>query len=160
MDVDELQDAFEELKRKVKPEIDWLHETKCDRCGGKATTAYTVYSQVFLCPSCLEKMPLFDCVEVEGETAKGKPKQINACPYCHKKGIVEEISTRTKKFGSVPVMVSYICKGRCRSKRGERQYNDPDKKKRGYFEKYDLGKIRGIEAKEIPHWYPKDDACT
>ncbi len=66
VDVHELQRAFEELKRKVKPEIDWLYETKCDRCGGKATTAYTVYSQVFQCPRCLEKVPLFDCVEVEG----------------------------------------------------------------------------------------------
>jgi DNA modification methylase len=35
VDVNELQDAFEELKRKVKPEIDWLYETKCDRWGGK-----------------------------------------------------------------------------------------------------------------------------
>ena len=41
VDIDELQKAFEELKRKVKPEIDWLYETKCDRCGGKATTTYT-----------------------------------------------------------------------------------------------------------------------
>lgn len=81
--VDELQAAFEDLKRKVKPEIDWLYETRCDRCdrcGGKATTAYTVYSQVFQCPRCMEKVPLFDCMEVEGQTAAGKPKKINACP--------------------------------------------------------------------------------
>jgi adenine-specific DNA methylase len=56
VDVDELKWAFEELKRKVKPEIDWLYETRCDRCGGKATTAYTVFSQVFQCPRCLKKV--------------------------------------------------------------------------------------------------------
>jgi DNA modification methylase len=156
VDVDELQMAFEELKRKVKPEIDWLYETRCDRCGGKATTAYTVYSQVFLCPRCLEKVPLFDCVEVEGQTAKGKPKKIRACPHCHKRGIVEEISTRAEKFGAVPVLVSYLCESGCRPARGERRHNDANKKKREYFEKYDLGKILEIEAKEIPHWYPKD----
>jgi DNA modification methylase len=156
VDVHELQKAFEELKRKVKPEIDWLYETRCDRCGGKATTAYTVYSQVFQCPRCLEKVALFDCVEVEGETAKGKPKKISACPHCHKRGIVEEISTRAKKFGAVPVLVSYFCEGGCKPARGERRHNDPDKKKREYFEKYDLGKIQEIEAKDIPHWYPKD----
>lgn len=160
VDVDELQRAFEELKRKVKPEIDWLYETRCDRCGGKATTAYTVYSQVFQCPRCLEKVPLFDCVEVTVERAKGKgerkEKKISACPHCHKRGITEEISTRGKKFGAVPVLVSYICENGCKPTRAERRHNDPDQKKREYFEKYDLGKIREIEEKEIPHWYPKD----
>ena len=34
VDVEELRKAFEELKRKVKPELDWLYETCCDRCGG------------------------------------------------------------------------------------------------------------------------------
>lgn len=156
VDVDEFQKAFEELKRNVKPELDWLYETKCDRCGGKATTAYTVYSQVFRCPRCLEKVPLFDCVEVDGETAKGKPKKVNACPHCHKRGIVEEISTRTDKFGAIPVLVSYLCENGCRPARSERRHNDTNIKKRDYFEKYDLGKIREIEAKQIPHWYPKD----
>ena len=156
VDVDELQKAFEVLKDKVKPEIDWLYETRCDRCGGKATTAYTVYSQVFQCPRCLEKVPLFDCVAVEGETAKGKPKKISACPHCHKRGIVEDISTRAEKFGAVPVLVSYLCESGCRPTRGERRYNDSNPKKCEYFEKYDVGKIREIEAKEIPHWYPKD----
>src|SRR5260221_4701565 len=59
VDVDALRQAFEELKAKVKTEIDWLYTTRCDRCGGSATTGYTVYSQVFQCPRCLEKVPLF-----------------------------------------------------------------------------------------------------
>jgi hypothetical protein len=41
-------------------------------------------------------------VEIDGETAKGKPKKISTCPHCHKRGIVEEISTRAKKFGAMP----------------------------------------------------------
>ena len=55
VDVQELQRAFEELKAKVKPEMDWLYETRCNRCDGRATTAYTVYSYVFQCPRCLSK---------------------------------------------------------------------------------------------------------
>lgn len=54
------------------------------------------------------------------------------------------------------MLVSYLCEGGCKPARGERRHNDPNKKKRDYFEKYDLGKIREIAAKEIPHWYPKD----
>jgi len=157
VDVEELQEAFEELKRKVKPEIDWLYETRCDRCGGKATTAYTVYSQVFQCPRCLEKVSLFDCVETEGRTAKGRPKKISACPHCYKRNIVEEINTRSEKFGAVPVLVSYICEKGCKPKRAQRRHNDSDSTKREYFERYDLGHIREIEAKEIPYWHPDID---
>lgn len=156
VDPDELEEAFEELKEKVKPEIDWLYETRCDRCGGKATTSYTVYSQVFQCPRCLEKVPFFDCVDAESETAKGKPKKIKVCPFCHEKGIFEEISTRSERFGSTPVLVSYICEAGCKPKRAERRQNDPDPKKREYFQKYDLGKIKEIEEKEVPYWYPTD----
>lgn len=154
VDVVALRQAFEELKQRVKPEIDWLYETRCDRCGGMATMTYTVYSQVFQCPRCLEKVPLSDCVEVKGKTAKGQEKKINVCPCCYNLGIEEEISTRTKRFGSIPVIVSYICLDKCKPSRSERQRNNHDPKKREYFEMYDLDKIHEIELKEIPYWYP------
>ncbi len=153
VDPAELQAAFAELARKVKLEMDWLYETRCDRCGGKATIAYTVYSQVFRCPRCLEKVPLFDCVEAEGQTAKGEPKKIQACPHCMARGQVEEISTRDERFGAMPVSVCYICET-CKPSRDERRYNDRNPTKRRYFELYDLGKLSEIEAKPIPYWYP------
>jgi len=155
VDVAELQAAFEELKKKVKPEIDWLYETRCDRCGGRATTAYTVYSQRFRCPRCLETVALFDCPEVEGRTLKGKPKKIRVCPHCQKGGHQEQIKSTGEHQGAVPVLVSYICENGCKPARGERSHDDPDPKKREYFERYDLGKIREIESQEIPHWYPQ-----
>jgi len=156
VDVDELQRAFEELKRKVKPEIDWLYETRCHRCGGKATTAYTVYSQVFQCPRCLEKVPLFDCIDTHGQTSKGRPKKIKACPNCFSRGLVEEISTRGKRLGAIPVLVNYHCESGCKPVRSDRRHNDQDKKKRKYFQDYDLAKISEIEIKRIPYWYPTD----
>jgi hypothetical protein len=155
VDVDELQAAFEELRQKVKPEIDWLYETKCDRCGGKATTAYTVYSQRFRCPRCLETVALFDCPEVGGRTLKGKPKKIRICPHCQKGGHQEVISTSGEKSGAVPVLVSYICENGCKPKRDERRHNDTDPKKKEYFERYDLGKIQEIKGKKIPYWFPR-----
>lgn len=155
VDVGELNAAFEELKRQVKPEIDWLYETKCDRCGGKATTGYTVYSQVFQCPRCLQKVPLFDCVEVEGRTAKGKPKKVNACPHCFNRGQTEIIRSQGEKFGSVPVLVSYICERGCKPKRDQRRHNEKNTTKQEYFEKYDIAKIREIESKQVSHWYPQ-----
>ena len=154
VDVGELQEVFEDLKREVKQEISWLYETRCDRCGGNATTAYTVYSQVFQCPRCLEKVPLFDCVEAQGHTSQGKPKNTRTCPDCHKRGIIEEISTRTERFGAVPVLVSYLCDSGCRPARSERRHNDAEAQKRKFFKKYDVGKLEEIGAREIPHWYP------
>ena len=155
VDVGELQRAFEELEQKVKPEIDWLYETRCDRCGGKATTAYTVYSQVFQCPRCMEKITLFDCKAEDGETSAGKPKKVNVCPFCYQRGFLEVIRSQSEKFGSVPVLVSYICESGCKPARGERRHNDKDQKKRSYFEKYDLATLRQIEAEQIPHPYPR-----
>ena len=131
--------------------MDWLYETRCDRCDGRATTAYTVYSYVFRCPRCLEKVPLFDCVEVSRGAGE---KIIRACPHCHARGIVEEISTRVERFESIPVLVSYECQEGCRPKRGERHHNDPDPKKRALFEEYDLGKLREIAQRQPPYWYP------
>jgi len=154
VDVDELQSAFEELQRKVKPEMDWLYETRCDRCDGRATTAYTVYSNIFQCPRCLEKVALFDCPEIQSQTAAGKPKTIRICPSCHGRGHEEEIKTSGVRFDSIPVLVSYLCEEGCKPQRAERRHNDPDPKKREYFQKYDLGKIAEIENKSIPYWFP------
>jgi len=156
VDVDELQDAFEELKAKVKKEIDWLYETRCDRCGGMATTVYTVYSQTFQCPRCMVKVPLFDCVEVEGTTKAGKQKKISACPNCYKHNLIEEIRTSSQRYGSVPVLVGFICEDGCKPKRDERRYNDLNSKKKGFFDKYDLSKIKEIEKQDIPYWYPSN----
>ncbi len=155
VDVEELKEAFEELKKKVKTEIDWLYETKCDRCGGKATTAYTVYSQVFRCPRCYEKISLFDCIEAESKTLKGKEKKIKVCPYCYKSGFNEIIRSQSEKFGSIPVMVSYLCENGCKPARSERKYNDIDPRKQEYFKKYDQAKIDEIDSKDIPYPYPE-----
>ena len=155
VDVQELQRAFADLERQVKDEMEWLYETRCDRCDGRAQTAYTVYSQVFRCARCLQTVSLFDCVERAGLTGAGKPKTISACPYCLARGIEEEISTRkNEKLGAVPVLVSYECQDGCKPKRDQRRQNDPDPKKRDFFQKHDLGKLAEIETKVLPYWTP------
>ena len=89
-------------------ELDWLYETRCHVTDKPAVVAYTVYSQIFQCPRCLEKVALFDCIEAAGKTAKGKPKTINICPHCHKKNVVEEIRSQSQKYGYVPVLVVFL----------------------------------------------------
>lgn len=154
VNIDDLQRSFDVLEVKVKQEMDWLYETRCDRCDGRATTAYTVYSYVFQCPRCLTKLPLFDCIEASSQTAAGKDKKIRVCPYCLSHGHKEEIKTTSQRFDTVPVLVAYQCLEGCKGE-SERRHNDSDPKKRAYFEKYDLAKIAEIEKKDIPHWYPQ-----
>ena len=115
-----LREAFEQVKREVQPEIDWLYETRCDRCGGKATTGYTVYTQVFQCPRCLEKVALYDCGDDEAETAVGKSKAVRVCPKCQDRGFTEVIRSQYEKFGYVPVKVVYHCENGCKPARGVR----------------------------------------
>ena len=170
VDVDELQQAFEELQAKVKPELDWLYETRCDRCDGRASTAYTVYSYVFECSKCGTRTPLFDCPEVQVAGRPARPaktlsktpgfsekpgvsdeRTIRVCPACHARHAGDpeeyEISTRSsKRFDPMPVLVSYLCEEGCKPKRGERRHNDPDPKKRAFFERYDLEKLKEIES--------------
>ncbi len=149
-------------------ELDWLYATRCDRCGGKATTEYVVYSERFQCPNCAEVVPLFDCPEekvpypVGGKKAlKTELKKRRVCPYCLAKSRGNPhrdfvISTRTKKFGPVPVLVRYRCEEGCKPATDERRHDDDHRTRKGkYFKEYDLAKLDQIEKAEIPHWYPK-----
>jgi DNA modification methylase len=154
VDPDKLRSAFQRVRQAVQKEIEWLYGTRCDRCGGKAMTGYTVYSQVFQCPRCLSKIPLYDCGTEDSETAAGKAKSVNVCPTCQANGFTEVIRSQSEKFGFVPVKVVYHCEDGCKPTRDVREHNDSSPEKRSYFEKYDLGKVGEIELKEIPHRFP------
>lgn len=155
VDVRALMENWAQVLLAVKPEIDQLYETQCDRCGGRAMTAYTVYSQIFQCPRCLNKISLYDCLEVQGQTAQGKPKTVSICPLCAARGVHEVIRSQSEKFGFTPVSISYECLGGCRPRRSVRSHNDEDRNKRTYFEKYDLAKLDEINGAPIPYWYPR-----
>ena len=150
-----LEGAFAKLNAALTKDIDWLYGTKCDRCRGRAILGNTVHSQVFQCPRCLTKVPLFDCVEVDTETANGKPKKANACPTCFAKGHTEIIRSQSEKFGYMPVLVSYLCQNGCKPARSERRHNDSDAQKRRYFKECDLKRTQEIEARDIPYWFPQ-----
>jgi len=156
VDIAELEKALRQIEQDTRRELEWLYETRCERCGGSATTAYTVYSQIYQCTRCMTKTPLYECVQVEVSTASGKMKKIHACPACHQGGVVEGIDIERQRFGCVPVLVSYVCHGRCTPKRGKRTRIDNRKAARDFFEQYDVGKVNEIEKKEIPYDYPTD----
>lgn len=183
---DELLAAYDEmmsspypddLRRKLKriagrdvenlqQELDWLYETKCDRCGGPARTEYVVYSERFQCPRCGKVVPLFDCPEVKvpylvggKRSQKTEEKDRRVCPHClrecgdAKKEFV--VSARSKKFGPVPIAVSYICLTDCCPKRDQRRHDEKaNTRKARFFQDSDVRHIDHIAKATMPHSYP------
>jgi len=155
IDTAKLRQASQRVRSAVQAEMDWLYGTKCDRCNGDATTVYTVYSQVFKCPRCNQKVALFDCAEATIVAGTGKPKKVNACPHCYSRGVVEVIRSQSEKFGHVPVLTAYTCNNGCSPPRDQRQRDDPTPNKARFFERCDLARLSEIDAREVPYWYPK-----
>ena len=151
-----LERAFAALEHRVRPEMDWLYETRCDRCDGRASTDFVVFSHTFQCSRCLEKIPLFDSVVVDGRIVGTKAQKVKVCPLCYARGHAEELNTHGERFEAVPVLVAYYCEEGCTPASAERRHDDLDPKKRSYFEHYDLGKLLEIAETEIPHRYPQD----
>jgi len=122
VDVEELRRVFEELKAKVKPEIEWLYETHCDWCGGAAVIHATVFSAVFICQRCLSPVPLFHA----RPQRSGYNKVRHYCPHCQDRGIEEEISLRGQRRETVPVRINYRCpRDGCKGAKGERDIPYP-----------------------------------
>jgi hypothetical protein len=137
--------------------LDWLYETRCDRCGGRATIGYVVWSEQFQCDRCLKVIPLYDCPEEQVPKKSGTGlKTVRVCPNCLGKGIKNEVDIRNHGHGRIPVEVSYLCLDGCTPKRDSRSHRDAKTTKRDYFKKYDLGKLEEIQKEKIQYWYPPD----
>jgi DNA modification methylase len=156
-DVKALKKEFERIKDGVKDEFDWLYETYHEDAGTgqkiPGTIQYTIWSDVYLCKpkkrdtkkhpvnpdGCGGEIVLWD-VAVDHET--GQVKDAFHCPHCNETWRKTELSL----LRSVPVMTNY-------------QFIDPvtGKKRRGEHpvSEFELERLREIEAKEIPYWYPK-----
>lgn len=156
--------ALERLLDKAEAEVDQLFATRCDRCGGEAVTEYVIYSERYQCPNCAELVALWDCPELKvgypARKGRVEQKKRRVCPHCLGRNGGEPhrdfvVTTRSQKFGAVPVLVRYRCETGCRPAIDERRHNDPVERKRRYFREHDLARIEHIEAAEVPHWYPR-----
>jgi DNA modification methylase/predicted RNA-binding Zn-ribbon protein involved in translation (DUF1610 family) len=117
------------ILNQVEDELGWMYETEVD--GKKAKINYTIWSDVFVCPSCGQEITLWN------EAVNLQEKQIKdtfPCPHCgatcSKKNmdkawetsydsLLNKTVTMNKK---VPVRVNYTCNG----SRGERDVVQSD----------------------------------
>lgn len=125
------------ILEQVEKELGWMYETEVD--GKKAKINYTIWSDVFVCPSCGNEIVLWDeAVDLDKEIMKDS----FPCPHCgntcSKKNmekawetsfdsLLNKTVTLNKK---VPVRVNYTLSG----KRGEKDVDS-----------YDIDLIRKIE---------------
>lgn len=117
------------ILKQVEEELGWMYETEVN--GKKAKINYTIWSDVFVCPSCGEEIVLWK--EAVSEDTKSI-KDSFLCPYCgvtcSKKTMEKAWETtfdttlgKTVKINKkVPVRVNYTCNG----KRGEQNVTQFD----------------------------------
>lgn len=119
----------------AREEMEWLYETRCRGCGGKAIIEYTVWSDTFRHPVCQGEFLLWEAaVDQEGgEVLKNFP-----CPHCG----TQVRKTDLVRTGTVPVRVNYTCP---KCKRKEDDISD-----------FDLQHLQEIEERGVPQelWYP------
>ncbi|MBC7329240.1 hypothetical protein H5T88_02665 [bacterium] len=131
---EEFKRAVREIEENVREEMDWLYETRCRKCGGKAEIIFTIWSDVYQCPMCETKMRFWDVAVKGDDVLRGWE-----CPHCS----FELNKMRARLVGTEPVEVEYRCE-----KCGRR---------RDRVSEFDLERLREIEEREIPYWYPRNE---
>jgi DNA modification methylase/rubredoxin len=145
--------AFEKEAKRILEEVEqecgWMYETKHpDGSIGKIN--YTVWSDVFVCPSCLQEVVFWDAAVDQSD---GKVNKEFPCPHCgatlEKRSMNrafttfydEAIKETIKQAKQVPVLINYTI--------GKKRYEKkPDS--------FDLALIQKIEKSDIPYWFPTD----
>ncbi len=130
----DLKRAVREIEENVREEMEWLYETICRRCGGKAIINYTIWSDVYQCPICETRMGFWEVAVKDGKVLREWE-----CPGCG----YELNKLRAKLVGTEPVRVNYNCP-RCGRREDE-------------ISRFDLRKLEEIEGREIPYWYPRNE---
>ena len=147
VDVDAFRREATRILDEVQKECGWMYETR-HTDGRTGTINYTVWSDVFVCPTCGHEVVFYDAAVDQNA---GKVLDTFACPNCGSnltKSTMEHawVSRYDKAIGDtirqtkqVPVLINYTCGG----KRYEKK---PDAG--------DLALIDRIENADIPYWYP------
>jgi DNA modification methylase len=161
VDVAEFQREATRILEECEKECGWMYETR-HVIDGKLQTGidgnpiigrinYTVWSDVFICPTCSNEIVFWDAA-VDKE--KGKVNNTFYCSHCRselaKRSCVRaqetHFDTRLNEFVTmakqVPVLINYSV--------GKKRFEKtPDE--------YDLALIEKINNMEIPYWYPTDE---
>lgn len=142
---------------RVNQKIEWMYTTVPEKADGflrntKGIINYTIWSDVFICPSCGEEFVYWDVAVDE----KGNMRKEQHCPHCHaqiKKSKCERAKEfyynqsldKTSSFAKqVPVLINYTV--------GRKKYNKrPDDHDLELLEK-----VKKFTSSTKDYWYPTD----
>lgn len=155
-DTEKLRQLADEILKKFWSRYSWMYNTKhCEESGfffssEKGIINYTVWSDVFICPSCGRELCYWD---VAVELGNGRILDEFSCSHCNAKlkkkdcekaydsyfnHVTNDVEREVKQL---PVLINYVYSGK--------RYNKtPDND--------DLALIQKINNYEIKKWIPKD----
>lgn len=167
VDVKDFEREAERILKEVEEECGWMYETRhSDGQIGKIN--YTVWSDIFICPECMEEFVFWDVAVKVGDgvvlddfqcpncqqwlsKSPANPKTEESKPVNQRRPISSKaerswisffdstINQTVKQAKHVPVLINYSVGGK-----------RPDKKP----DEFDLALIEKIENSEIPYWFP------
>lgn len=147
VNVDAFRREATRILEEVQKECGWMYATR-HTDGHTGTINYTVWSDVFVCPTCGHEVVFYNAAV---DQQADKVRDEFACPNCGcnltKHTMEHAMATRyddalqqsIRQAKQVPVLINYTCGG----KRYEKQ---PDAA--------DLALIEKIDQSAIPYWYP------
>ncbi len=150
VDVQAFEREAKRILKEVEAECGWMYETIHTDGKTKGKINYTVWSDVFVCPDCMQEVIFWDAA-VDKEA--GAVKKEFPCPHCgamlNKRRMQRAwvnkydsaIKETVRQAKQVPVLINYTM-GKTRAEK------KPDA--------FDLALIERIEESEIPYWYPTD----
>ena len=148
VDVAAFEQEAKRILKEVEEECGWMYETLHRNGTSKGKVNYTIWSDVFNCPTCSREIIFWD--EAIGDGGK-EVKDEFPCPSCNttlsKKNLerawatdYDQVIRETVRIGKqVPVLINYVADGKRFDKK-------PDE--------FDLNIIRRISKEEIPYKFP------
>ena len=150
VDVQAFKREAKRILKEVEDECGWMYETTHTDGKTKGRINYTVWSDAFVCPDCMQEVIFWD-VAVDKEA--GVVKDEFPCPHCgamlNKRRMQRAwvnkydsaIKETVQQAKQVPVLINYTV-GKTRAEK------KPDA--------FDLALIEKIEQSEILYWFPTD----
>lgn len=163
VDVSEFKREAERILAECEKEYGWMYETQHTIDGKpqpsidggqiKGRINYTVWSDVFICPSCSKNLVYWD-VAVDKENGQildrftckncGRELTKRDCVRANETHFDTRLNETVSMAKQVPVLINY-------SVGKKRHEKTPDE--------YDITLIEKIDNMEIPYWYPTDRMC-
>ena len=137
VDIKKFKEAFKQIEKSVRKEIEKLYTTTCPKCGQECLEAYVVWSDVVQCDVCKERVVI----------AKATKKEKSfVCSSGHELNLKNVVDVEPVEIGCECKKCLEETNKRVRFIRKSLDGNDTQDKDR----------LKRISQQPVPYWYPKN----